>query len=501
MLPFTLAADAPTVEVTEITATSTDEVTPTITDEITATAEMTPSTTVTAEVTPSKTSTATVPAITPTTAVTPTLPVTPTATATAPKPVTPTPTGSATKPATSTPTPGPGSGSVKGTNGAGLNCRATPSTSGTVITVLREGTVVPYRGPAQNGWQPVTCAGKPGFISTQYVVKTPATPAPTPVPTRTSTPVTTATAAPTKTSTATSTATTTVTPTPNSGQITGTNGAGLNCRKSPSSSGVIITVIREGVTVPLRGPAQNGWQPVTCGGQDGFVSTAYQAPITTTPTATPSGTKTPTATPSGTVTPTPAPGGGSGVVSGTGGGGVNCRKGPDTSCSVITIVAEGTRVPFRGAAANGWQPVTCAGQAGYIDVLYLTGTASPGQGEFWLDVSLSTQYMTVYRGATPVLGTYVSTGRPGFDTPTGTFHINTKLPSQTMSGVLGGEYYNVPNVPYVMYFTDGGHAIHGTYWHNNFGHVMSHGCVNLPLDVAAWVYSQASIGTRVQIHW
>lgn len=168
---------------------------------------------------------------------------------------------------------------------------------------------------------------------------------------------------------------------------------------------------------------------------------------------------------------------------------------------MITIVAEGTRVSFRGVAADGWQPVTCAGQAGYIYVLYLTGTASPGQGEFWLDVNLSTQYMTVYRGNTPVLGTYVSTGRPEFDTPTGTFHINSKVPSQTMSGVLGGEYYNVPNVPYVMYFTDRGHAIHGAYWHNNFGHVMSHGCVNLPLDVAAWVYSQASIGTRVQIHW
>lgn len=75
MLPFTIAADAPTVEVTEVTAAFTDEVTPTSTDEITPTSEVTPSTAVTL----SKTSTATVPAITPTTAVTPTLPTTPTA--------------------------------------------------------------------------------------------------------------------------------------------------------------------------------------------------------------------------------------------------------------------------------------------------------------------------------------------------------------------------------------------------------------------------------------
>ena len=165
VLPFSIAADAPTVELTKIAATSTNEVSSTITDETTATAEMTPSTTVTAEVIPSKMSTATVSAITPTTAVTPTLPVIPTITATGTNSTTPTvtATATATKPATPTPTPGPGSGSVKGTNGAGLNCRATPSTSGTVITVIAEGTVVPYRGPAQNGWQPVTCAGKAGF--------------------------------------------------------------------------------------------------------------------------------------------------------------------------------------------------------------------------------------------------------------------------------------------------------------------------------------------------
>lgn len=96
---------------------------------------------------------------------------------------------------------------------------------------------------------------------------------------------------------------------------------------------------------------------------------------------------------------------------------------------------------------------------------------------------------------------YVSTGRPGFDTPPGTYYINSKIPSQTMSGVLGGEYYNVPDVPWVMYFTDVGHAIHGTYWHNNFGAVMSHGCVNLPLDVSQWLYDWAPVGTKVVIHW
>ena len=59
-----------------------------------------------------------------------------------------------------------------------------------------------------------------------------------------------------------------------------------------------------------------------------------------------------------------------------------------------------------------------------------------------------------------------------------------------MEGVLGGEYYNVPDVPWSHVLHRRGHAIHGTYWHNNFGTVMSHGCVNLPMDVAEWLYGR-----------
>ncbi|HEX5992000.1 MAG TPA: L,D-transpeptidase [Thermomicrobiales bacterium] len=114
-------------------------------------------------------------------------------------------------------------------------------------------------------------------------------------------------------------------------------------------------------------------------------------------------------------------------------------------------------------------------------------------------VSISQQMLWAYKGDRVVLNTYVSTGRTGFGTPVGSFAVLTKLPSQTMEGVIGGEYYNVPDVPSVLYFTDSGHALHGTYWHNNFGMPMSHGCVNLPLDVAAWLYEWAPIGTRVLI--
>ena len=114
-------------------------------------------------------------------------------------------------------------------------------------------------------------------------------------------------------------------------------------------------------------------------------------------------------------------------------------------------------------------------------------------------ISISKQRLRVYKGDRIVLRSYVSTGRTGFDTPVGSFTILTKLPSQTMEGVIGGEYYNVPDVPSVLYFTDSGHALHGTYWHDNFGTPMSHGCVNLPLDVAAWLYDWAPVGTPVLV--
>lgn len=146
-----------------------------------------------------------------------------------------------------------------------------------------------------------------------------------------------------------------------------------------------------------------------------------------------------------------------------------------------------------------------AGTAEGVTVTVSTGKtfsrACP-PGERWIDVNLTTQYLTAYEGLTPVRGYYISSGRwPNFETPTGDFYINTKLVSQTMSGCLQGECYYVPDVPWVMYFTNEGHALHGAYWHNNFGQRMSHGCINQPVWQAEWLFYWASIGTRVHIHY
>jgi lipoprotein-anchoring transpeptidase ErfK/SrfK len=128
----------------------------------------------------------------------------------------------------------------------------------------------------------------------------------------------------------------------------------------------------------------------------------------------------------------------------------------------------------------------------------VAGAAKP-KAQKTIVVSVGQQLLWAYKGDKVVLSSYVSTGRAGFDTPIGSYAVLTKLPSQTMEGVIGGEYYNVPDVPWVLYFTNSGHALHGTYWHNSFGTPMSHGCVNLPLDVAAWLYDWALVGTRVLV--
>ena len=114
-------------------------------------------------------------------------------------------------------------------------------------------------------------------------------------------------------------------------------------------------------------------------------------------------------------------------------------------------------------------------------------------------VDLSQQMVYAYRGSTLVNSSLVNTGKAGFRTPTGTFYINSKYRYDDMRGREGGESWDVRNVPYAMYFTNRGHALHGAPWSRTFGTPRSHGCVNLPMGFAAWLYNNAPIGTRVVV--
>ncbi|HPD41271.1 MAG TPA: LysM peptidoglycan-binding domain-containing protein, partial [Anaerolineae bacterium] len=129
----------------------------------------------------------------------------------------------------------------------------------------------------------------------------------------------------------------------------------------------------------------------------------------------------------------------------------------------------------------------------------ITPSPAPVQGapgEKWIDINLSRQTLTAYVGQTPVFTAVVSTGTSRTPTVVGTYSIYVKYLSTPMSG----PGYYLPNVPYTMYFYRG-YGIHGTYWHNNFGTPMSHGCVNMRTSDAQWLYNWAPVGTKVVTHY
>jgi lipoprotein-anchoring transpeptidase ErfK/SrfK len=98
-------------------------------------------------------------------------------------------------------------------------------------------------------------------------------------------------------------------------------------------------------------------------------------------------------------------------------------------------------------------------------------------------VNLTNQQLTAYEGTVPVFQATVSTGLPGTPTVVGSFNIYWKLVASDMSG----PGYYLTDVPYTMYFHRG-YALHGTYWHSNFGYPISHGCINLRTEDAKWVF-------------
>jgi hypothetical protein len=116
----------------------------------------------------------------------------------------------------------------------------------------------------------------------------------------------------------------------------------------------------------------------------------------------------------------------------------------------------------------------------------------PAEEDRWIRVDLSEQMVIAYEGDEPVRAFIISSGLPGTPTVTGTFRIRVKVRSQTMEGGDPAlhNYYNLPNVQWVQYFY-ADYSFHGTYWHNNFGHPMSHGCINMTIADAKWLWDWA----------
>jgi hypothetical protein len=115
-------------------------------------------------------------------------------------------------------------------------------------------------------------------------------------------------------------------------------------------------------------------------------------------------------------------------------------------------------------------------------------------GRKWIDVSIQKQLLVAYEGTRPVFATLVSTGRGKMSDPEtttatvrGVFRIRAKHVSATMDGEEGSDAFDLRDVPYIQYFHEG-YALHGAYWHDEFGKVRSHGCVNLAPADAAWLF-------------
>lgn len=127
---------------------------------------------------------------------------------------------------------------------------------------------------------------------------------------------------------------------------------------------------------------------------------------------------------------------------------------------------------------------------------------SPKQNGKVIIVDISSQRLYAYDNTHVFMNAAVSTGIKGTPTPKGSFFIFKKQPSRYMQGPLPGiseQMYDLPGVPWTMFFTEEGAAIHGAYWHNSFGTPYSHGCVNLPVAKAKKLYHWADAGTRVYV--
>lgn len=115
-------------------------------------------------------------------------------------------------------------------------------------------------------------------------------------------------------------------------------------------------------------------------------------------------------------------------------------------------------------------------------------------------IDRSEQMLYAYNGDELFMQEFISSGLETTPTPRGIFTIFKKTPSRYMQGPISGitdQYYDLPGVPWNLYFSYQGAVIHGTYWHQNFGKQSSHGCVNLVPAQAQKLYIWAELGTRV----
>jgi lipoprotein-anchoring transpeptidase ErfK/SrfK len=120
-------------------------------------------------------------------------------------------------------------------------------------------------------------------------------------------------------------------------------------------------------------------------------------------------------------------------------------------------------------------------------------------GDRWIEVNLEEQSLSVYENQRMVFATTIASGLEPFWTRPGLFQIYQKKETETMRNNDPSDFYYLEDVPYTMYF-DGVRALHGAYWRTGFGFPQSHGCVNLSVGDAHWLFDWAREGDWVYVH-
>jgi hypothetical protein len=286
---------------------------------------------------------------------------------------------------------------------------------------------------------------------------------------------------------------------------------------NPSAGSKVI------MTLPINtkanvwgGPFNDGWYWLEYNGTRGYahgkslvVADANWQPVpSATPTLPPTATPTRTSTPLPTATPDFGYGklwvgeltAKSAVRSGAG----NETKAVKTWWSGRRVLVYEQANDSKGAAwyrvsdapeVAQWVPASVVKKV--FDVRY-EGARFKGR---WVNVNLSQQVVTAYQDGVPEKVTLTSTGTARTPTEQGVQRVTWRVTSKRMRGGTPGiDYYDLPNVPYAQFFNATGEALHGTYWHDNFGRPMSHGCVNLSTPMSKWFYEWGTVGTIVWVH-
>jgi len=338
----------------------------------------------------------------------------------------------------------------------------------------------------------------------------------------------------------------------------------MNLRSGPARSNPSLGILKQGEVATVTGAASFGWYPLSSGSLSGwasgeFLRVASQQPSASAtarpalPTATenqeenqpgqrqplPTSTAVTLATPTAVaaqpvptttrpITPTrPGPTftftNSVGISLGVAPTGGNVRSAPSVTGTLLTTWRPGRVVMIYGTVVGdningnniwykvGIQPERERDYYMHSSLVKLGGPIKipvPQQRLVgrWIDVNLTQQTLTAFEGQNPVLQTLISSGTISHTTNVGRWKIYYRLEKQTMENrevdKFSPEYYKLADVPYPQYFNLTGEAIHGTFWHDDFGRPHSHGCINATTPASTWLYKNfANVGTPVIVHY